>query len=179
MRSKIRKSEIARADSTAHLDDGIPEDPQEAFSEAKSRIRLAGYGFFNRPDTYNGRKYTVTFRRRIGLSAKWNSYPIEVKAGILWHELVHIRQREALGHAKFVSRWLLSPFGRWSLEVPAYRQTIRVYETITRGAFNATEYANNKVISMRKGYKLGRIDYEQYVEETLGIWYKARKKPQV
>lgn len=175
-RRRLSRKEIARGASTRYLDTGIPDDPEESLAEVTRRIKEAGWGFYTRKDTYNGRKYSITLRRRIGLSANWKSYSTIQKASILWHELVHIRQRQAMGHSRFVSRWLLSPFGRWSLETPAYRQSIVAYEAMSQGRFNGTAYTKNKVVSMRKGYKLTRIDSKQYAEETTNIWYKARQK---
>jgi len=32
------------------------------------------------------------------------------------------------------------------------------------------------VVSMRKGYKLGRINNKQYTDETTKIWHSARMK---
>lgn len=175
-RKRLSRRELARGRSTRHLDTGIPEDPEESLAEAKRRIEDAGWGFYTRRDTYNGRKYSITLRRRIGLSADWESYSIPKKAAILWHELVHIRQRQAMGHSRFVARWLLSPFGRWSLEVPAYRQSIAAYEAMSQGRFNGTAYTKAKASSMRKGYRLGRIDSKQYNQETTKIWHLAREK---
>ena len=175
-RTKLSKKELSRGRSTGYLDTGIPEDPEESLAEVKRRIKKAGWGFYTRKDTYNGRKYSITLRRRIGLSANWESYSTIQKASILWHELVHIRQRQRMGHSRFVWLWLMTPFGRWSLETPAYRQSIIAYETMSSGAFNGTEYTKNKVPSMRKGYKLGRINNKQYTDETTAIWHSARMK---
>lgn len=176
LRTKLSRTEIQRGRDLRYIDEGIPEDPTESLVEVRRRIKEAGWGFKTRADTYNGRKYSVTWRKTIALSANWSKYSTVQKASILWHELVHVRQRQHLGHTRFVARWLLSPFGRWSLEVPAYRQSLIAYETMSRGAFHGTNYADNKVISMRKGYVLGRINKEQYMHETTKIWYSARMK---
>jgi hypothetical protein len=173
-RTKLTRTELARGRDLRYIDTEIPENPAESLAEAIRRIEKAGWGFKTRDDTYNGRKYSITWRNRVALSANWDKYTTIQKASILWHELVHIRQRQHLGHSRFVSRWLLSPFGRWSLETPAYRQSLSAYEVMSRGKFHGTDYADEKVVSMRKDYILGRIDKDQYVRETTAIFYSAR-----
>ena len=172
-RTRLRTSEIARASSSLYLDTGIPEDPAEALEEAVRRIHEAGWTFYDRLDTFHGRKYTMTLRRRIGRSAEWSTYNTTKQAGICWHELVHIRQRQHLGHTRFLGKYT-TPFGRWEVETPAYRQNLFAYETMSRGALHGTRWADAQVTDMRSSYWLGRINRAQYVEETTKILYKGR-----
>ena len=173
---KLRSSDLKHGRSDFFLPDisEIPKDPQEAYHKIKGRIEAAGWGFKRRGSkTEHGRKFTMTMRKNIYLSGRWDSYPIWKKAAILWHEYIHVLQRERWGDAKFLARYATAR-GRWFIEAPAYRMSIRVYERMSGGKFNATEYVENKLVEFRKSYWLGTINKSQYVKETRAIWLKER-----
>jgi hypothetical protein len=176
-KQKLRSSDKKLAASTQFLVDvkEIPKDPEEAYHKAQRLIREAGWTFKTRSGkTKHGRKFTMTLRKVIWLASGWDDYPIWKKATILWHELVHVRQRERWGHSKFLRRYATAR-GRWYIEVPAYRMSIRVYEHLSGGKFNATNYVKDKLKSFRKNYWLGQLDSRQYHAETQKIWYLERR----
>lgn len=116
----------------------------------------------------------MTMRKVIYLASGWDDYPVWKKAALLWHELVHIRQRQKWGHASFLKRYA-SARGRWYIETPAYRMSIRCYERMSGGQFNGTQYIEEKVASFRKSYWLKQIKYSQYKSETARIWKQERR----
>jgi hypothetical protein len=175
MRKRLRSSEISQGASIRDLDIDIPDNHRDGLVEAQRRIKEAGWSFYIRDDNFHGVKYTMTLRRRIALAAGWKGYSTFKKAGILWHELVHVRQRQRMGHSKFLWTYR-TPFGRWLIETPAYRQSVIAYETMTKGRFRSTDWIGRQLVSMRKGYWMGRIDERQYTDVTRKIWNSARMK---
>ena len=126
---RLRSSDmkLARSDEFLFGAHEIGNNHQAALRKAQQKIRDAGWNFKVRPGAIrHGRKFTMTMRKTIYLSSKWESYPAWKRAAILWHELVHIRQRKKWGDAKFLSRYATAR-GRWASEVQAYRMSIRVY----------------------------------------------------
>lgn len=173
---RLRSSDLRHGRSDYFLPDinEIPKDHQKAYDKAKRLIKDAGWTFKKRSGTTkHGRKFTMTMRKIIWLSAEWDSYEIWKKAMILWHEYIHVLQRKKWGHASFLRRYATAR-GRWFIEVPAYRMSIRVYERLSGGKFNATKYVESKLVSMRKSYWLGTIKKSQYMAETRRIWLQER-----
>lgn len=175
-RTRLTSAEIRAADSTKHLVTDIPADPQESLDEAKRRVRAAGWTFYPRLDTFHGRKYTMTLRRRIGLSVKFNSYPTILQAAIIWHELYHVEQRLERGHSRFVWDYR-NAFGRFVIEMPAHRQELLAMEKMTGGHLHGTNWTKKAVPRIRASYLLGRIDLKQYNAEATAILHKARMLP--
>jgi len=173
---KLRASDLKHGRSDYFLPDigEIPKDPQEAYDKAYKLIEDAGWTFKEREGLIeHGRKFTMTLRKIIWLSAGFHEKEIWQKAAILWHELIHVLQRKKWGHSLFLRRYATAR-GRWLIEAPAYRMSIRVYERLSGGKFHATNYVNAKLISFRKDYWLGTIDKSQYEKETRAIWFKER-----
>lgn len=170
---KLTKSQIKTASSTQFLYDGdVPRDPKEALAKAERLLKDAGYRFVQRTDTFeHGQKFTMTLRKRIALAADWDKRSDESKAKILWHELVHVRQRKAWGHTKFLARYATAE-GRWMIEVPAYRESLRMMKRI--GTQDTSKqlaaYISHKVDSMRGDYGLKKLEPTQYRRETSQIW---------
>jgi hypothetical protein len=174
---KLRSSDLKLGRSDEFLADikDIPKDPEQAYIKARKLIGDAGWKFKPRKGrTEHGRKFTMTMSKTIYLAAGWDDYPIWKKATILWHELVHIRQRQKWGHAKFVACYG-TVRGRWRIEVPAYRMSIRCYERLSGGKFNGTAYIKDKLGSFRKSYWLKQLKYTQYYAETQKVWNQERR----
>jgi hypothetical protein len=175
--AQFKPKDIQEANSERFLFDPweIPMDWQAAYQKARDLIEAEGWTFKRRSGfTDHGRKFTMTLRKVIWVSASWDKYPAWKKAAILWHELVHVRQRKAWGHTKFLSRYATAR-GRWVIEVPAYRMSIRVYERLSNGDFNAAEYIGSKLNTFRQDYLLESLDFEQYKQETQKIWFQERR----
>jgi hypothetical protein len=174
---RLRSSDLRIARSDQFLADigDIPRDFDKAYFKAQALIKDAGWRFKKRSGaTAHGRKFTMTLSKTIWLSAGWDDYEVWKKASILWHELVHVRQRQAWGHSKFLSRYSTAR-GRWYIEVPAYRMSVRAYERLSGGKFNGTNYIQAKLTSFRKDYWLRQINYSQYFSETQKIWNQERR----
>jgi hypothetical protein len=174
---KLRSSDLRHGRSDFFLPSPleIPSDHQEAFEEAKRRIVKAGWGFKERSGiTEHSRKFTMTLRKNIWLSDKFDGYHVAHKAAILWHEYIHVKQRQRWGHAKFLSRYATAR-GRWLIETPAYRMSLRVYEKLSDGEFNGTEWVEDLLPRFRSDYALKALDKRQYFAETRKILYQERR----
>ena len=172
---KLSSKDLKAAKSTRYLYDGeIPNDPQEAYDKAVKLLKKNGYRLKDKPGiTKNGMNFTTTLSRTIWLAGNWEDRSLESKAKILWHELVHTRQRKAWGFTKFAWRYK-SAEGRWRMEVPAYRESIRAMKAIGKGANDKAikGWIERRMKNMRSGYKLGKLSKSQYEKETKAIWSK-------
>jgi hypothetical protein len=182
--AKLSGERIRRASSERYLAgwEEIPGATELGWSYRKAyqRVLDAGWDFKPRKGVALGakhaKKFTMTMRKTIWLASDWEDKHIGHKAAILWHELVHIAQRRELGDAKFLAMYATAG-GRWELEVPAYRMSLRVYEKLTegQGSFDGAAWIEKKLPSFRESYWLGGaaglgINPEQYERETRKIW---------
>ena len=173
---KLRSSDLKHGKSDYFLPDisEIPKDPQEAYDKAYKLIKDAGWVFKERKGTTShGRKFTMTLRKIIWLSAGFHEKAVWQQAAILWHEYIHVLQRKKWGHSLFLRRYATAR-GRWLIETPASRRSIRVYERLSGGKFNATKYVEAKLTTFRKSYWLGTLSKSQYKNETRRIWLQER-----
>jgi len=182
---RIRRASSEKANGLAGWEE-IPTEIPWAYRKAYQRVLDAGWDFKNRSGTTaHGRKFTMTLRRTIWLASDWEEKHEGHKAAILWHELVHIAQRKAMGDAKFLAMYA-TVGGRWELEVPAYRMSLRVYEKLagptgTPGKdWDGFAWIEKKLQSFRKDYWLGGplgLNQEQYETETRKIWSREIALP--
>jgi len=172
---KLSSSDLKAGASTAYLYKGtIPNDPQEAYDKAVALLNEAGYKLKKKPGLIkSGMDFTTTLSKTIWLAGNWDEYSLESRAKILWHELVHTRQRKAWGFTKYAWRYK-SAEGRWRMEAPAYRESIRAMKAIGKGASDKAvrQWITSKIDSMRTSYKLTALDSGQYKRETEKIWLK-------
>jgi hypothetical protein len=153
----------------------IPTNSREALKEARSRILDAGWRIAHRKGTTShGRKYSMTLRKIVFLSSDWSEYPPHKQAAILWHELVHVRQRQRWGNTRFLARYA-SARGRWSIETPAYRMSIRIYERLSRDGFDSGAYIQRKLRTFRSDYWLKTIRMSDYTGFTRSVWSRERR----
>lgn len=61
--------------------------------------------------------------RSIALPKEWNSFSVSKKAWVLRHELVHARQRNDWGNARFNTRYIKGST-RWAIEMQGMRQVV-------------------------------------------------------
>lgn len=144
-----------RAASTQYLDlvGDVPADAESAAVFCEAQIRELGWTLQPKgadPETQWGR-FTTTSANVLPvvlLGTSWPDKTTEQRARTLCHELVHCYQWDDLGDGVFPPTYLLSE-GRWSLEVPAYRMSLRVWKdqhpdaTIADTEAQARRYATN------------------------------------
>src|SRR5690606_8180140 len=91
------------------------------------------------------------------------------KAAILWHELVHVKQRLTFGHARFLLRYATAR-GRLCIEAPAYRMSMRVYRSLLGDGFDASAYMKKTAASLRESYRLATVDADDFHEALQAAW---------
>jgi len=105
----------------------IPTDPVEALAKAHAEAERLGLRLVTKKamgiEGYDG--FSMTLPDTILLASDWDAMSVPQQAGILWHELVHKRQWDRLGREAFLARYAVTA-GKWSIEVPAYRESWRV-----------------------------------------------------
>lgn len=150
----------------------IPNDPDAALAKAMKLIGAYGWKLVKRSGkTVHGRRFTMTLRRTIWLVSRWDDYSVERQARILWHELVHIRQRKRLGHAKFLARYMFAGW-RWALETAAYRETVRAKVALGAGPDEVRGWVERKLPRFREGYALKSISRYRFETETRKLWLR-------
>lgn len=171
-KAKIRSRDIKYASSSRYLTplEDMPADPAKMKEWAKRRILKRGWKFKVRDGiTAAQRRFTMTLRRIVYLVSGWKSYSVAKQAQILVHEDTHCWQRRWLSHVRFETRYLHA-VGRWRLEMPAYRMTIRAKIRQGYSKKQIERYIEYKLSSFYDGYKLGRIPYGSFAHHTRSIW---------
>jgi hypothetical protein len=166
---RLRSKHIREGRRRRELTRDIPSDPSSALAHVTSLIHRYGWKLEPKPGFFKGGwKWATTLRRRIWLQANWNERSTAAKVRILYHELVHIRQRRRLGHGRFVWRWLRARW-RWALEVAAYHETVRVMRALGDSDREIDQWITARVGKLRKSYRLRKIGSKQFSRETLKI----------
>lgn len=109
----------------------IDTDPGVALAQAYDECARRGLKLRKKraDDSQAWDGFSTTLPGTILLASDWDEKPIEQRAAILWHELVHDSQYRRLGSATFLAYYAI-PEGRWALEVPAYALMFRVQQRI-------------------------------------------------
>jgi hypothetical protein len=151
-------------------DDLIPTDPSQALKVAEAEIAEAGitiepkaegledWEFFN--DTATTEIYT---------DKKFDSYNDAGKAGILWHELVHVREYERHEIQTFFVMYAF-PEGRWALEVQAYRESYRVLRLWGMAEEEIKKRMRPRAEMLYDGYDLFQMPKECAIQGAIDIW---------
>jgi len=134
----------------------ISTDPQVAYDAFVAEAEALGLQLVKKQDTgealWDG--FTTTFPDRILLGAGWDEKSIYSRASTMSHELVHKRQWDRLGREAFLARYITAA-GRWSIEVQAYRQSIRMWKHFGKSDADLMEAAEGYANSLYAKYYLG------------------------
>ncbi len=168
---RLKKKHVSMAGSEEDLPPAavVPINHEASLREAKRVIGSYGYLIRRRRGiSKHAQRFTMTLRHNVWLSTRWPEMSTGVQSQILWHEIVHIRQRARMGHSKFEMCYLTSR-GRWLLEVPAYRMSIRASERMTNGLFDTEEYIHRTIYKFRSAYLLKTINRADFFYHTRDI----------
>lgn len=153
-------------------DGEIPSDPAEALKKAKEEIEALGIKIVEKPKTgkeqFDG--FTTTMPQNIYVAPGFWETPVDKQAQTLWHEIVHVRQWQRLGPEKFATRWLVYAHGRWSLETPAYRESMRVLKIFGVRDEKIREVAPKYAEMFYESYALYTMPKECTLATTVDIW---------
>ncbi len=101
----------------------------------------------------------------IALSSGWERKDIRFRIATYLHELVHVRQIEAVGAWRFVARYMFNPMWRWVYEMQGYRQTLVALRTLGMGNVGGMAVGISK--SMYAAYRMQRIDEPNFHVRTV------------
>lgn len=168
-RRRLRKVDLRRAadDSfAAHLPKLRSPDPQVVFDEAWHHVELMGFRVLER------RTIATTLYGAMFLPPEFHTAPLAIRTAWCRHELVHAWEWRVLGRARFAARYA-GARGRFSLEMPAFRETFR-----TRAYLGDTEKQLRKEAERRSGawnraYRTRRLDQGQLYDESLRLMLDA------
>lgn len=147
----------------------VPQDPQEAYAKALVYLEEHEVSISTKGDGDPTADFTTTLPGQIFLSAKFSALPIQYQAATLWHEIVHVNQWERMGKDVFIQHYAYSE-GRWALEVPAYRQSLRLVRKFGMDPSAYESYKTGRFNALYDKYALGTMPRECAEEHTLAIW---------
>ena len=167
---KLRPKDIRRAEETKYLSLIPPTGTsKENLKTILDAIGERGWVLVERSPASPFSEWTTTFHGRIALRNGFWNLPVWQQQAILWHEYVHIEQRIDMGRHRFNVRWAGSPRWRWSLEVPAYRESVRNLRGRGASVSEINEYIDSSTENLRKKYLLKILDPSQMKMETKRI----------
>lgn len=149
----------------------VPSDPTEAYKAALGEANRLGLRIVPKTETGYGQidGFSTTLPDTILLAADWEQKTDAAKAEILWHELVHKRQWDRIGREGFLARYIVAA-GRWSIEVPAYRESFRVQRLFGNAEHEVARSILNRSESLYSSYTLGGSMPECTKQTSITIW---------
>lgn len=109
----------------------LPADPTLALEHCRALITDRGWTLVKKtadPGTQWGQFSTTSGNALpvVLLGSDWDARPVERQATTMCHEAVHTFQIERMGDAVILPTYLINE-GAWSIEVPAYRVSLRLW----------------------------------------------------
>lgn len=149
----------------------IPADPEEALAKAHAEIEKLGLRLVKKQKTgiegIDG--FSMTLPDTILLADDWDTKSVPSRAEILWHEIVHKRQWDRLDREGFLARYIVTA-GKWSLEVPAYRESYRVQKLFGVSEAQMRKNIERRATSLYDKYLLGASMPECTKQTSIEIW---------
>jgi hypothetical protein len=148
----------------------ISTNPVLALKQAQKFLDTSGIKVVPKADGIEAwTEFTTTFPDTVYVSKDFPTLSVAEQAAILWHEIVHVRQYEALGLKVFFAHYSFAE-GRWALEVQAYRESFRVRrvwgeddQTLRSGMLGQAE-------RLYSGYELGAMPKNCAVDLAIEVW---------
>lgn len=168
-RRRLREIDLKRAadDSFAsHLPDLRIRSPQIVFDEAWRYVELMRFRVVAR------RNIATTLYATMFLPPQFYSAPLVVRAAWCRHELVHAWEWRTLGRFRFMARYA-GPRGRFSLEMPAFRETLRTLAHLGRTEQQLRQEAERRSGTWNRAYRTRRLDQGQLYDESLRLMLDA------
>ena len=114
-------------------------------------------------------RFTTTFPDKLYLSTNYPSMSVDSQAGLLRHELVHVREYQRHGVSKFFTMYAFAE-GRWALEVQAYRESFRARRLFGEDERSIQEAMRGTAENLYKSYSLDLMPKECAIEGAIEIW---------
>lgn len=149
--------------------DPIPADPREAIAKALLDLEDRGVVVSEKSKSDPTAEFSMALPGRVLLSHGFYMMDDRMQAATLWHELVHVRQWERLGERNFLRHYVMAE-GRWALEVPAYRESLRVMRHFEMSEDGLKKAAKGQFDSLYEKYGIGTMPRECTEQMTFTIW---------
>lgn len=148
----------------------IPEDPVEAYNKAKEILDSRGVQIIPKAEGIEDwSRFNTTFPESVYVSKRYPTYDEAKKAAILWHEIVHLREYDRHGVAKFFTIYAFAE-GRWALEVQAYRESFRIKRMWGEDEESIQAAMQPRIELIYEGYKLDQMPKQCAVQAAVEIW---------
>lgn len=148
----------------------IPTDPMEAYKLALQEVEERNVKIIPKAQGMEDwSKFNTTFPKKIYTSKEYNSYSDAGKAVVLWHEIVHLREYDRHGAAKFFTMYAFAE-GRWALEVQAYRQSYRIRRLWGEDEESIRADMHPRIEEIYDAYDLSMMPRECAIQGAIGIW---------
>lgn len=147
----------------------IPTDPQAAFDMALKFIRDSGRQLIQKPKLdIPFDRFTTTLQYYIYVGVNFYKNSVAKQAEIMWHEIVHVYQWE-----RFKSEMVLlypATHGRFSLEGPAYRMTVRMKIHFGATPEEIVAWIPLRGESFYRSYVLHSIPRKCFDQQVMTVW---------
>ena len=149
----------------------IPPDPHEAYLLAMQAIVDNGIEIVPKADggPEQWTRFTTTFPTKIFVAANWEEKSEDVKAEILWHEIVHVREYDRHTPLMMALMYAVAE-GRWALEVQAYRESFRVQRLFGVPEERIRARMGLRAESLYESYELGTMPHDYAIDKAVEIW---------
>jgi hypothetical protein len=151
--------------------DQISADRDESYAQAMAEVEKRGLKIVPKGKVGSAQwdGFTTTFPDFILVGGSWDEKNNAAKAALLWHELVHKAQWDRLGREAFLARYITAS-GRWSIEVPAYRQSFRIQVLFGLNEDVIRENMADRAVSLYDKYLLGSSMPVCTQQTSVEIW---------
>lgn len=154
---KFQHKHIELAKDSACLNRNLDDldTPAKMLAYYESEARRRGIRIIPKSSLFGAdwARMTTTFRWNIRVGTNYAKYNITDKALNLAHEFVHVRQWDK--YFAFGPRYLGARFG-WSMEMQAYRESMRALKVLGADREFRTMYADARAGILWDSYKLMR-----------------------
>lgn len=174
---KLRSQDLALARDESYHDPTIERGRWEA-SELIERFELLadrmGVAIDRKGD--NGTplsRMSTTYYTTIRLGTSYDDKSPAWQAVTLGHELCHARQWRGYGRSTFRTRYLFWPRWRWSIEMQAYRESIRVMMALRFKASTIADFIDERPDVLLDKYAIGTLDHANVRTYTQKILWET------
>ena len=152
--------------------------PIELLDHTMTRARSYRVAIVKKPSTSLVlSKFATTLYTQIRVPHGFGDWGTASKAILLAHELVHVRQWRSMRARNFGARYIFSPRFRWSMEMQAYRETVRAQLLMgwtETAVANAIEQRADKLFADYSLRTIRRNHVERYTRAVLYAELRSR-----
>lgn len=159
----------------------VPADADAAIAYCRQVIQGRGWSLVEKGDASGSQwgDFTTTLGNLLPvilLGVDWQDKSKAAQAITICHEAVHTFTWDRMGDGKFLATYAINE-GTWSIEVPAYRMSLRLWVALSPGLHrNAIEAkAHRYAETLVKKYKLNNMPETCAVEGAVEIMMRDHK----